>query len=364
MMKIAIVTLFGFSNYGNRLQNYALQEAIKTEGHDVTSLVANSSKEILKSKVKSFITRQNGKISLVPQFERIRENNIKSFSEQYITSQLIIRKDRKFDLSLEDQFDCFVVGSDQVWNPLFWEKEGFERSANNYLLQFVRDKKKIAYAASFGIPDIPEKYHTLFKDALSRFDMVTLREEIGLQIVKDLVGLDTRVVLDPTMLLSAEKWRSIEPGTVNTKRKYVVLYFLGKQSKQIYDEIWHFARKNDAEIIDMMDESNKDIYTMGPEAFIEYIDKAMMCFTDSFHATVFSILFHTPFITYDRKHANNSNMNSRIETLLGKFNLKHRLYRGSESLQEMFVDYSEADGILNFEKEQSLNVLNEALTVE
>lgn len=363
-MKIAIVTLFGFSNYGNRLQNYALQEAIKKEGHDVTSLVANSSKEILKSKIKSFITRQNGKISLVPQFERIREKNIKNFSEQLISSQLVIRKDRKFDHSIENQFDCFVVGSDQVWNPLFWEKEGFERSANNYLLQFVRDKKKIAYAASFGIPEIPEKYHALFKESLSQFDMVTLREDIGSKIVKDLTGYDSHVVLDPTMLLSADKWRSIEPGTVNAKRKYVLLYFLGKQSKQIYDEIWHYAKNNDAEIIDLMDVSNKDIYTKGPEAFIEYIDKAMMCFTDSFHATVFSILFHTPFITYGRQHANNSNMNSRIETLLEKFNLQHRMYHGSDSLQEVFVDYSKADCLLRFEKEQSLNVLLEALKVE
>ena len=359
-MKIAIVTLYGFFNYGNRLQNYALQKALSKMGHDVTTLIVDSRLELVKAQIKKFIFRSNEKIELVPTVERLREKNIKFFSDSNIHTRILVDKSREFDSSLEKDFDCFVVGSDQVWNPLFWEKEGFEHCSNNYLLRFVSKKKKISYAASFGVPDIDVKYYQLFKSTLSSFDIVTLREEAGARLIDKIAGIESKVVLDPTMLLTAEEWRSIERGDCQDQGKYILLYFLGKQPDNVYKGIYGYAQKHKTNIIDMMDPSNK-FYTYGPEAFVELIDKAYTCFTDSFHATVFSILFHTPFITYERNHANNSDMNSRIDTILDKMFLKDRMYKNDDSIYSLSCDFSKIDGLLEKQREESMTILSDAI---
>jgi len=360
-MKLAIITLYGFFNYGNRLQNYALQEALTGLGCDVSSIAVESRKEVLKGFLKRYLEKKDGKLAAVLPIERRREKNFKEFTKRYITTKRLIKENGEFDAQLENQFDCFVVGSDQVWNPLFWEKEGFQKSANNYLLKFVKHKKKISYAASFGIGELSEEHQKCFKEELPKFDKITVREEAGVLIAKDAANVTADVVLDPTMLLSREKWRTIEKGYYDKKHKYVVIYFLGEQPKSVYNYINEFAQSIGADVIDMMDTGNADIYQRGPESFVELIDKAEAVFTDSFHATVFSVLFHTPFITYGRHHTNKSDMNSRIETLLCTLAMQDRFCVGDKKIPVLPCDFSKADILLCQEKERSINILKETI---
>lgn len=360
-MKAAIITLYGFFNYGNRLQNYALQEAMKKLGCDVVSIAVDSKKEEIKGKIKRFIEKKDGKINLVPSIERVRENNFRSFTNEFISTRYYTRSNRAFDSSIECEFDCFVVGSDQVWNPLFWEKEGFEKSANNYLLKFVKTKKRIAYAASYGVGEIKEEHGLSFAENLPLFDCVTVREEAGADISKRIANVDAEVVLDPTMLLDKDEWRSIEKGYYAKNKKYVAVYFLGEQPDSVHKKISDYAKQIGADVINIMDIGNKSIYQRGPESFIELIDKAEACFTDSFHASVFSIIFHTPFVTYGRKHANKSNMNSRIETLLKTLALQDRMCLDVTADINMKCDFETSDMLLKKERMRSITILKNAI---
>lgn len=360
-MKTAIITLHGFFNYGNRLQNYALQEAMKKLGYDVVSIAVESKKEVFKAKIKRFIEKKNGIVSLVPSIERVREKNFRRFTSDLINTRYYTRANREFDSDIENEFDCFIVGSDQVWNPLFWEKEGFEKSANNYLLQFVKTKKKIAYAASYGVNEIKKEHRKSFTDNLPLFDCVTVREEAGVDITKNIANVDAEVVLDPTMLLDRDEWRGIEKGYYSKNKKYVAVYFLGDQPDSVHKKISDYANKIHAEVIDIMDIGNITIYQRGPESFIELIDKAEACFTDSFHASVFSIIFHTPFIIYGRQHTNKSNMNSRIETLLKTFSLEDRMCLDVMADLNMECDFNASDILLQTERNRSLNILKKAI---
>lgn len=360
-MKVAIITLYGFFNYGNRLQNYALQEAIEKLGCDVVSISVDSKKEIIKGSIKRYIEKKDGKICFVPSIERVREKNFRLFTSDHIKTKHYTRASRAFDSGIESDFDCFVVGSDQVWNPLFWEKEGFEKSANNYLLKFVKTKKKIAYAASYGVGEIKEEHRSSFAENLPFFDCVTVREEVGACISKSIANVDAEVVLDPTMLLDKDEWRSIEKGYYSKSKKYVAVYFLGEQPDSVHKKIFDYAKKIDADVIDIMDISNKIIYQRGPESFIELIDNAEACFTDSFHASVFSIIFHTPFVTYGRKHANKSNMNSRIETLLKTLALQDRMCFNVMADLNMECDFETSDMLLKKERMRSITILKNAI---
>jgi len=361
-MKTAIITLYGFFNYGNRLQNYALQEALGKCGCDAVSLAVDSAKEKVKGTIKRYIEKREGRLCPVPLIERVRENNFRRFSRRYIRTKRYTRASRSFAPALENEFDCFVVGSDQVWNPLFWEKEGFERSADNYLLRFVGSKRKVAYAASFGVSEIESSHRPYFAEALPGFRRVTVREEAGAAIVRDLSGVEAETVLDPTMLLERHEWRKLEKGYYSDRGRFVVVYFLGEQPDGVREGIAEYAKSIDAQIIDIMDPSDRQIYRRGPESFVELIDRAEACFTDSFHAAAFSIIFHTPFAACERKHSNRSDMNSRIHNLLKTLSLEDRMCTGDIRAVSMEYDFSAAELLLEKHRLRSLGILKEAIS--
>ena len=167
------------------------------------------------------------------------------------------------------------------------------------------------------------------------------------------------------MLLTADEWNKVakRPKQLKTD-KYILNYFLGELSEKRKAEIDRIAKENNCEVINILDK-NSPFYCTGPSEFLYLEKNAEVICTDSFHSCVFAILFNKPFIIFNREDKKEGNMNSRIETLINKFNLKNREYNGKEITKEnLNHDYTEAYKILEEERKKSIKFLRQALDIE
>lgn len=371
LLKVGIITLNGYFNYGNRLQNYALQEVIKGLGFEVDTIIKENTKEMngnrtITDRIKSLSTRPLPEVISILEKkctnkaykQRInrRTDIFKEFSQKYINeTDYAISEDNILE-GLADQYEFFVVGSDQVWNPHYQKGSSIE------FLTFASQQKRVSYAASFGINSIPEEFVDDYSKWLSEMNHISVREHAGAEIVEELTDREVEVVLDPTLLLSKEEWLEIaEVASDKPKKGYVLTYFLGKVSKERKSYIQKIAKENDLEIINLAQLNEKVPYLSGPSEFIDYINTAEIFLTDSFHGAAFSIMLHTPFIVFDRE-GNSPSMNSRIDTLLGTFKLESRTFNNFTNDDELFkVDFSHIEAILKNEQDKATQYLLKAL---
>ena len=323
MIEIAKITLDGYFNYGNVLQNYALNTWLKNHGFHVQT-IWHTDNQLLQNKCHKWSSKDFRRTLLSPKYRRnlrngsyqweiIRQAYMKKFCDQYI--------DIQYDLPLEDidtLYDYVIVGSDQVWNP------GFEKYDIAFL-RFVPQGKRIAYAASFGMASLPQTCRERFAKAICEMAAVSVREEQGAAIIKELTGKNVPVVLDPTLLLDAEEWTELESKPAwyknNNAEKYILTYFLGKKPPIIET----VAEKEHLKVINLLDMAVFDHYTVSPQEFLYLIHHAALVYTDSFHGSVFSILFERPFVVCDRIDKHQYSMKSRIDTLLKLFCLQDRM---------------------------------------
>lgn len=377
MKKIGLLTLNGYFNYGNRLQNYALQEVLKDLNFSVDTILnydANYRKKSVETskieKIKKLKNKSayeifklvNKKIEnkLYSDLRQQRTEVFKSFSLQYINeTEFSITEDNIPD-DLAERYDYFVTGSDQVWNP------NFRMGSPIDFLTFAPPEKRISYAASFGVSEIPEEYIDDYRKWLSEMAHLSVREEAGAKIIKDLTGREATVSLDPTMLLTKEKWLSISKvATDKPMTGYLLTYFLGEIPKERVQQLKDIAKRNDLEIVNLAQIKDKTAYLSGPSEFIDYINSASVFCTDSFHGAVFSILLNTPFIVFNREEKKLPSMNSRIETLLKTFKLESRHDINIESNSQIFdIDFSHTEPILESERRKSFDYLKLALNLK
>ncbi len=349
--KVGIVTINDNNNYGNRLQNYAVQKKIQSLDCDSITLknhVTINSKDKFFIRVIKFILKnyKNKTKQREKYFIDFNKNII--FSSNYITPYSRIK----------NKFDAFIVGSDQVWNP------NFGRLRDVDLLCFANDNQRIAFSASFGISELPEEYKEKTANELKKFKAISVREDDGKKIVEELTGRnDVEVLVDPTMLLSADEWDKVskKPKQLKTNR-YILNYFLGELCENRKKEIERIAKENNCEIINMLDK-NSGFYETGPSEFLYLEKNAFLICTDSFHSCVFAIIYNRPFVVFDREDKNIS-MNSRIETLINKFELENRKFDGGITEKNLKHDYTNAYKILEKEKEKSYRFLLKALNLE
>lgn len=357
MKKIAIVTLNGYFNYGNRLQNYALQEFLNSLGFNVQTIRFNRDKKKNKykpylSKVKKLITNPSAY-----SIEKKRHEVFIDFSNRYIaeTERIFNVDDDLTHLDLE--FDYFVAGSDQVWNP------SMNRVSSFFFLDFAEENKRIAYAPSFGISKLPDQVILDYQKWIKEIPYLSVREEKGAKIIKDLTGREVSVLVDPTLLLTKEKWINVSKAAKKKPAdEYLLTYFLGEIPKEYKKQIKKIANVKGLKIINLGDKNEKDTYRTGPSEFIDYINDCSVFCTDSFHGAVFSILMEKPFIVYERKGA--VSMYSRIDTLLNKFNLTSRKDSNIKLDDVMDIDYSHVTTILEAERQKSIDFLRNSLNVK
>ena len=351
-MKIGIITMIDNNNYGNRLQNFALQHFLEERNFTVETLknvyYLNNKKFFFLRYLKNFKKRDFYSEILE------RKNNFIEFNKEIkFSNKLITAYSKNLD------YDFIIVGSDQVWNPTL------ARLRDVDLLKITEDKKRIAYAASFGTNELPENIKGKVRKELAKFKAIAVREESGKKIVTDLTKRkDIEVLIDPTMLLEKSTWENVSrKPKMLTEKPFILTYFLGKLSQQKKEQIESFAKRNNYQIINLTDK-NSSYYECGPREFLYLEKKAVLICTDSFHSCVFSIIFNKPFIAFEREQENITDMSSRIDTLLSKFELENRKYDGHIGEDNLIVNYSKTNSILEKERKKSEQFLLKALDVK
>lgn len=353
MKKVAIITINDDDNYGNRLQNYAVQEILKKHGLKPETIYNKKNVYGYKYKIikiKNIIKKYRNK-----KLKDIRYNQFMKFNKNIKHSKYAINESH-IPKNISQKYELFFTGSDQVWNPTL------KRTSKIDFLTFVPQYKRVAISASFGISYIPDKLKNHYKKNLSEIKYISVREDEGKEIIKELTGRkDIEVLIDPTMMLNVEEWKSVSnnPKNIQDNKKYILNYFLGNLSEERKLEIERVAKENDCEIVNIMDSSDK-LHSCGPSEFIYLVENAFLVCTDSFHGSIFSILYQRPFIIFDRE-SKDENMNSRIKTLIYKFKLENREFKGIIENEQLKYDYNETYQILQKERQKFNQFIDKVL---
>lgn len=351
MKKLVGIYTIQAENYGNRLQNYAVQFILMQNNCMPRSLYTYDLDEsgkkykigkhfyLILKKVHGII-ETTCKYDLSSNFKRFNNNIL--YCDEWIGAQT-------FSNNICAKFDAIIVGSDQIWNTTFkW-------FSINSFLPFPHPKK-IAFSASFGVDSIP--YNQKIVDCLNDFKALSVREEAGAKIIKDLTGRDATVLVDPTMLLTKDEWRKVSKKPRGAREGYILTYFLSPKCEEAKVKVEEI--REDKKVYELLNPDDQVAGTAGPSEYLWLFDHAELILTDSFHACVFSFLFNKPFIVYDRNW-NEGNMNSRLETLLSKFSLE-RKYAGSGLHNDIWEhDYTEGYKQLEIERKKTIDFLKKAL---
>lgn len=361
-MRIAQVTLNGYRNYGQILQKYALNHTLKkfTDSVEVLWIAGNS-----------FFPETGGtKFAQCVLFkdrhdwekifhlrEAVRQSKFKDFENLYIPT----RFNFPYLEDIAEEYDFFVIGSDQVWNPKW--------NPSFIFFEFVPHEKKIAYAASIANPTIPNEKKELFSRGISDFNYVSVREENASVLINSLTGKTPPVVLDPVLTLTKDEWLTVAQKPTWFKEKYqrgyILTYYLRKLPPP---EIKTLADELDLPVINLLDVRNYDHFTVGPSEFVWLFANASLIFTNSFHGMAFSILFRRPFIDWEsEKDPGGVAMSSRLVSVLNLFGLENRRTFGEKiftAKEALTIDFSRRDEVLPRERDKAFKFLSEALGTE
>lgn len=358
-MKVAQITFDGYSNYGNILQKYALQHTLKKFTDQTEVLYYRNSNEFhmngyWSKNSQSPATSVAGNPKRFDNYKIVRCSKIKEFEERYI--------DTRFDFNyledLTDEYDYFVVGSDQIWNPSW--------TADRYFLTFAPREKRIAYSASIGTPKIPEEKKEYFRKGISGFDFLSVREEGAIKIIKELTGQDALLLADPTLLLTPKEWLAVSRKPAWFKGKYeggyILTYYLRKAPPP---ELTELSKKINLPLVNLMDSKNYWHFVNGPEEFIWLFANASLIYTNSFHGAIFSVLFRKPFVNREIVgDTGGENMSLRIPSLLETFGLENRIAKPENDFKIdnlMEIDYGTRDKVLPIERRKAFKFLSDAL---
>lgn len=359
-----IISLYGNTNYGNKLQNYAVYRILSDFGLEVLNLKNNRNlnfkrnicllyTKYLLSRLKYFFVYMK-KFGLVNYL--IRNIKFRKFSKNIPTSKRIFNysKVKKYE-----SFDYLVVGSDQVWNPA--------TSLDDLMvLRYFNNPNKIAFSASIGTYELSSNAKKIFRKSLNDFKAISVRENEAKAMLKDCkISHEITTLIDPTMILSKDEWNKLSKRPKQFEKKnadYILIYYLGTLSDSTKKDIYDFAINNGLKVINIYDKKDKYI-TSDPSEFLFLEKNAKLIFTDSFHSAVFGIIFNTPIMVGSRNGAK-TNMNSRIDTLLSKFGLEDRRYTGTISKECFKCNYNYANEILKKERKLAMNFLKKALDIK
>lgn len=384
--RIGMAINYDYPDYGGMLQAYASFRKIRDLGYEPEAINIDAVYGSIKRRKIKYFSKKIFDPSIVKEKGRIISKKLRiklncklkqNFKERYGAFESFCAT--HFKTSIEYQsweemsegcksYVAVVVGSDQLWLPS-------NIAGDYYTLSFVPEEvKKIAYATSFGVSEIPKDQTEKTRSFLTRIEYLSAREKTGQQIIKNLTSREVPLVCDPALLLTAEEWdEEIEKERI-IKEPYIFCYFMG-------DNLWQrefvkkLKEKTGCKIVALLhldqyiksDENYVDYapYDITPDDFINLIKYSDYVCTDSFHGSVFSIIYHKKFFTFIRfnKRATLST-NSRIDTLLGNFNLKSRLVSEEYSINKLLdydIDYELVDKSVEKLRDFSLEYLTNAL---
>ncbi len=370
-MKIAILTLPLLVNYGGILQAYALQSVLEKMGHEARVLSGTTRLRLKKAQaLGKFLERAVKKYIKKRKDVRVFwEHWWNTFGRDHVQKEIrpfIDRHIHLFDAETltklkESDFDCYVVGSDQVWRPRYFRDKFIHATLEDAFLKFARNwnVKRVAYAPSFGTDQWEyTPAQTKACGELARlFDAVSVREADGVDACRMHLGVEATHVMDPTMLLRAEDYRALFEGTGTPESPGDLLVYLIDETAEKKALIASLARERNLEPFKVNDVA-QDVTQPSVERWLRGFSDARFVVTDSFHACVFSILFKKPFVVVGNKKRGNA----RLHSLLNLFGLGDRIVSSPEdALRLPEIDYNAVTAAVEEKRAASLAFLKAAL---
>lgn len=335
---IGLINYFQADNYGAVLQSYALQRTISELGFDSENIdyqcdYINERYALLHFdsmyQLLSDICYFKDHLSKKYKFEKFRSKYLQISKERY---------DQKNIWLANEHYDLFITGSDQVFN---YTNTNFDKT---YFLDFVNNAdKKFSYAGSFGISSIPKDYEDEYRKLLTDFSRLSFREKTGVDIYRNLMGIDAEVacVLDPTLIAPMECWNFEEK--YETPQKYILVYMLERSAKMInFVKILQEKTGYDVVYIGSLTRSHRQGMNadyrgdIAPQEFVELFKNADYIVTNSFHGTAFSIIFEKTFFV--EKLKGNTCTNDRFTSLLSQIGLESRIIELNDNMDINFKD--------------------------
>jgi hypothetical protein len=379
-MKIGIVTLPFIWNYGGILQTYALQSALQKLGHEAITVNRNSTNFMpLKMKIlsfgKRFLLRYVFQKKVVVRTWPVKKEvqKLRQFTDEFIRENVsvtdLLHSENEYSKLEKYNFDAYVCGSDQVWRPRY------SPSIENHFLNFLPENstaKRIAFAASFGVDEWEyDKSQTENCAKLAKkFNAISVREDSGVELCNNYLGVEAEHMLDPTLLISKEEYIGLVEQDKSQKLEGTLLNYVLDLSPQKKDIIDIVAKNLGLNPVSTMPKS--DFIKVGKQGiedcvfppvtnWIKGFMDAEFVITDSFHGTAFSIIFNKPFIAI----GNTKRGITRFSSLLDVMGLQDRLVTNLETdivaLAHIKIDFDEVNRKLEIKKEEAYCFLKKAL---
>ena len=366
-LKTALVTFYHIHHYGAQFQAAATVRAVKALGSEceIVNYYVNQDNALYRKPTSPSALLSDAHTTLHHHALKTRYDRFEAFAAQFLPTT-----SRRFE-SLEDirqncpPYDAYLSGSDQIWNPKIFPDGHFDPV---FFSAFTQGRK-ISYAPSFGIPEIPTGMEEELKGYLDSFSALSVRERQGQRIVRKASGLEAQVVLDPTLLLRREDWQELAAPPV-VKGKYILVYCISKPGP-LEHYIRQLAAQTGLPVVQLCGLRRKThpkakcVLDAGPAEFLSLFANAAYVCTNSFHGTVFSVQFGKPFFTAVAPMELAEPEHSRTHNLLSTLGLTDRIIGKGDTADLLAeIDYDAVNRRLEAERQTSLDWLRTALTGE
>lgn len=385
--KVGIVSCYFKNNYGSMLQAYATQRILDNNKIPNETINVDNNIDFKKGKRKYYLTQITNfdfikskfgmiKLKLDKRIVKdlgkdieIRNNKYKEFRKEFNLSKSVTTYEELNKMTREKYTDI-IVGSDQLWLPV-------NVVADYYTLNWVPDEvNKISYSTSFGVSTVPDKYNERYKCFLKRINHLSIREDSGIKLAKRLAEVDGKLVCDPTLLLTKEEWEEIATKERVIEEKYILCYFLGSniEHRKFAERLreitgYKIVSLNHADEYVKYSDKYCDYapFDIGPREWINLIKNAEYVCTDSFHGTVFSLIFNKTFFNFRRYNAKaKASTNSRLDSLLKVVQVSNeRILTGKEDVEDVLkftMDFDSVNKNLTRFREESKKWLLDSIS--
>ena len=368
-MKIALISFHNALNYGAALQAFSLQHSLELHGFtsEYINYINSTRHGFYSSLVQFKLAWKAGNkkraimLLIGAPILMLRKRAFDKFYRKYLKVTPQIYSTSEECKKLNDNYEKFIAGSDQIWNPV---NNGNDTA---YMLDFVREPhRKISYASSFGIDKIPNDLNSAYKHALENIGYLSTREQAGVNLISQITGKKASLVIDPVFLTPIEDWEKLITP-ISQAKSFIFLYT--NQRSQHKQFISRFGNKFSSihllsTHLGLEEILNRKIHlrtAMSPCNFLAEIKNASLVVTASFHCLAFAILLQKPFMVL---LSGKAGKDERLLNLLRLTGLSHRILTDKTTYQEIMspIDYSKVQEILQAEIARSEQFLYQALT--
>ena len=370
--KVLLTTVFSGYNFGSSLQALAGKTILKELGYECEVVAQKSlvkGRDIRLGKLFTILTRslllrgKSGSKALSTYQGSYNKTMIGDSAERFarFTAEVLQPRYLSWTGLKKEAADCVAcfAGSDQIWNSSTMYVDPM------YYLRFAPAEKRVAFAPSFGRDFVAAYNKTKMSKWIGEFAHLSVREDSGVTLIKEMTGKDAVQLIDPTLMVDGETWKRTL-GIADRTENYILAYFLDKPSDKARNAILELKDVLHCEVIgipyqfDDMGYCDKVVPT-GPIEFLDLINNAKCVLTDSFHGTALSINLHTPFYVFGRAYGSAHSQNSRVESILRKMNMTDRFEPSEASANMQKLDFEHSERVLLEERQKAREYITNAL---